>query len=211
MKKRYSTKNFDPKKKIDDDLMDDLESLLQLAPSSTNIQPWHFVIADTQEGKERIAKATEGFFKFNEKKILDASAVVIFTTKIDIEDEFLESVTGQEESDGRFPNDQVRDETHNGRKMFAGIHKNEIKDLYQWSEKQVYLNLGTFLLGVAHLGLDALPMEGLHMNMLDTEFGLTEKGLKSSVVVAVGYGQADDYNKHTPKSRLDKSQIITRV
>jgi nitroreductase/dihydropteridine reductase len=39
---RYTTKAYDPNKKIPQDQIDLLLEVLRLAPSSINIQPWHF-------------------------------------------------------------------------------------------------------------------------------------------------------------------------
>jgi nitroreductase/dihydropteridine reductase len=66
LNKRYSTKEFNPTKKISNEEYEQVKSLLQMSPSSTNIQPWHFIIASTEEGKNRITKGTQGFFQFNE-------------------------------------------------------------------------------------------------------------------------------------------------
>ncbi len=43
--------------------------------------------------------------------------------------------------------------------------------------KQVYLNVGNFLLGVAAMGLDAVPIEGVDFAILDEEFDLKAQGL----------------------------------
>ena len=53
---RYSTKEFDPNKKISKEDFEQVKALLRMSPSSTNLQPWHFIIASTEEGKKRIAK-----------------------------------------------------------------------------------------------------------------------------------------------------------
>ena len=34
-----------------------IKTLLQYSPSSTNSQPWHFIVASTEEGKARVAKS----------------------------------------------------------------------------------------------------------------------------------------------------------
>lgn len=211
LEKRYSTKEFDATKKLSTEQIDQIESLLQLSPSSTNVQPWHFVVANTEEGKKRVAKASQGFFIFNEQKVLDASAVVVFASKAYIDDEFLQHILKQEEKDGRFPEAEFKAQNHGARSTFVNMHKLDYKDAQHWAEKQLYLNLGNFLLGVASLGLDALPMEGLDMKVLDEEFGLREKGFTSAIVVAVGYHKESDFNAKLPKSRLLKSEIIDRV
>ena len=41
------------------------------------------------------------------------------------------------------------------------MHRKDLNDDAEWMAKQVYLNVGNFLLGVAALGLDAVPIEGL--------------------------------------------------
>ena len=79
-------------------------------------------------------------------------------------------------------------------------------------DKQVYLNAGQFLLGVAALGIDATPMEGIEASVIDDAFGLREKGYTTSLVVTLGYADPDkDYNAALPKSRLPYAQILTEV
>lgn len=211
LKTRYSTKKFDETKKISKEQMEGITDLLQLSPSSTNIQPWHFIIANTDEGKKRLKKATKGFYSFNEEKVLEASCAIVFASKVDLTEEYLNHVLDVEEKDGRFPKKEFKEQNHGGRSAFAYMHKLDYKDFQQWADKQVYLNLGNFLLGVAALGLDAIAMEGLDMKVVDEEFKLREKGFTSSFVVAVGYNKEDDFNKQLPKSRLPKEEIIDMV
>ncbi|ONI44449.1 NAD(P)H nitroreductase [Candidatus Epulonipiscium fishelsonii] len=211
LKKRYSTKEFDPTKKLTEEQIEQIEDLLQLSPSSTNIQPWHFILATSDDGKKRIAKAAHDFFSFNEAKILDASVVVVFASKVDLTEEYLEHVTEKEDADGRFAKKEFKEQQHIARAIFANMHKFDYKDFQHWTDKQVYLNLGNFLLGVATLGLDALPMEGVDLKLLDEEFDLRQKGFTSSIVVAVGYHKSTDFNRDLPKSRLFKKEIIEQV
>lgn len=211
LKNRYSTKEFDNTKELTKEEIEAIEDLLQYSPSSTNIQPWHFIVATTKEGKERVTKATKGFFSFNEQKVLDASAVVIFASKVDLTDEYLNKVLEKEDNDGRFPQKEFKEQNHAGRSIFANMHKLDYKDFQHWADKQVYLNLGNFLLGTAALGLDSIAMEGLDLKVLDEEFKLREKGYTSSIVVAVGHHSDSDFNKTLPKSRLAKEDIIERV
>ncbi len=211
LKERYSAKEFDSTKKLSEEQLTQIEDLLQLSPSSTNIQPWHFVIASTQEGKERITKGTQGFFSFNQDKVLDASAVIVFASKVDLTDEYLNHLTDKEDADGRFPQAEFKAQNHGGRSIFSHMHKLDYKDFQHWADKQVYLNLGNFLLGVAALGLDALAMEGVDLKAIDEEFKLREKGFTASFAVAVGYHKETDFNKDLPKSRLSKDELIERV
>lgn len=77
---RYSTKAFDASRKLPEEKVAAVKELIRMSASSVNSQPWHFIVASSEEGKARIAKATQGGFAFNERKILDASHVVVFCT-----------------------------------------------------------------------------------------------------------------------------------
>ena len=210
---RYTTKDFDPAKKVSNEDMEQVKALLRMSPSSTNIQPWHFIIAETKEGKERMAKGTQGGFIFNESKVKNASHVVLFCSRTSADQNYMEHVLEVEDKDGRYPNNEIKQGMHGGRNMFADIHKFDLKDLPHWLEKQVYLNIGGFLLGVAALGIDAAPMEGIDVKALDEEFGLREKGFTAITAVAIGYRTDKDFNStdKTPKSRLPESEIFTEI
>lgn len=207
---RYSTKDFDTEKKISAEDMTQIKALLQMSASSTNIQPWHFIIASSEEGKQRITKGTEAF-QFNTSKVLEASHVVIFCSKTSADEEYLLQVLEQEDKDGRFAEDKMKQMMHGGRSMFANLHRDKLNDQTQWFEKQVYLNLGNLLLGAAILGVDAVPMEGLDFNVINEEFGLKEKGLNAIVAVSLGYRRDSDFNAKLPKSRLPQEEIITEI
>ncbi|MDD4556623.1 MAG: oxygen-insensitive NAD(P)H nitroreductase [Alphaproteobacteria bacterium] len=209
--KRYATKSFDEAKKISINEAKALKDLLRLAPSSVNSQPWHFIVANTDKGKQRIAKSTHGAFEFNLQKILKASHVVAFCAKTDFDEKYLQNLTDQEDKDGRFISEQAKADQHEKRNMFVDLHKTGLKDHKEWAAKQVYINLGFFLQGVGSLGLDAVPIEGFDTKVFDEEFKLKEKGLTSLVLVAVGHHADDDFNARLPKSRWEEKQIITEI
>lgn len=141
---------------------------------------------------------------FNERKMLDASHVVVFCAKTAMDDAWLERVVDQEEADSRFATPSKQ-----GRCYFADMHRVDLKDDDQWMAKQVYLNVGNFLLGVAAMGLDAVPIEGFDAAILDEEFGLKEKGFTSWWWCPVGHHSVEDFNATLPKSRLPLSTIVT--
>lgn len=212
-KQRHTTKAYDTTQKISAENVAKMKELLRFSPSSTNWQPWHFIMASTPEGKARIAKATAEKYPFNQQAILDASHVVVFCSKLDADDAHMLNVLEQEDEDGRFAaGEEFKQLNHAGRTLFTNIHKHDLKDAQHWMDKQVYLNLGQFLLGVATLGLDATPMEGIDTKVLDEEFGLRDQGYASLVVVPVGYHhKTEDFNASLPKSRLPYSEILTEV
>jgi nitroreductase/dihydropteridine reductase len=206
---RYTTKAFDPTRKIDAALMEQLQTLLRFTPSSVNSQPWHFIIAASAEARAKIARATTGPYIANEAKVLNASHVVVLCARTSLDDAHLERVLEQEESDGRFPTAQGREMQIKGRGFYVNMHRNELHDPQQWMEKQVYIALGTLLLGAAALEVDATPIEGFDRAVLDEVLGLREQGLNSVVMAALGYRSADDFNAELPKSRLPADEVFT--
>lgn len=76
--RRYATKAFDPTKKLPEAVVAQLFALLRLSPSSTNVQPWHFIVASTEAGKARIAKGAGGSYSYNASKILQARMLWCF-------------------------------------------------------------------------------------------------------------------------------------
>lgn len=206
---RYTTKAFDPSKRITAELMQQLQTLLRYAPSSTNSQPWHFVIAASDAAKSSIARATTGPYGGNEAKVRNASHVVVLCARTELDDAHLLRVLEQEERDGRFKTSEAKEMQQRGRGFYVNLHRNELHDTKQWMEKQVYIALGTLLLGAAALEIDATPIEGFDHATLDAALGLPERGFRSVVMAALGYRSTEDFNAALPKSRLPADEIFT--
>ncbi len=205
---RHATKAFDKSKTIPADTVEALKELLQTSPSSVNAQPWHFVIASSPEAKERIAKTTPDY---NQPKITDASHVIVFCNKTSIDDDYIDHINDQEDSDGRFRHAEDKQGALDVKQHYIGLHRDTLDDIPAWTAKQTYLNIGWFLLGAASLGLDTVPMEGFDAQALDAELGLSDKDLTSTVIVSVGYKGDDDFNADLPKSRLPLSELLTEI
>jgi nitroreductase/dihydropteridine reductase len=206
---RYTVKAYDPARRVPEDTMQQIYGLLRNSPSSVNSQPWHFIVASTPEAKARMAKGTPASFSYNEPKVLNASHVILFCVRIDADSKHLSNVLEQEQKDGRFRDDAAKAGQAKGRQGYVNLHRYTQKDLPQWLEKQVYIALGTAMLGAASLGVDTTPMEGIDTKALDAEFGLHEQGLTSLVMLSFGYRAEGDFNAGLPKSRLAEEQVFT--
>ncbi|AUF96622.1 oxygen-insensitive NAD(P)H nitroreductase [Pseudomonas shirazensis] len=207
-KRRYTTKAYDASRRIPQATIDTLLEQLRHSPSSVNTQPWHFIVADSAEGKARIAKSTEAF-AYNTAKIRDASHVLVFAARTEMPEAHLQALLEQEARDGRFHTEQAKAGQDLTRRSYVDLHRFDQKDLQHWMEKQTYLALGTALLGAAALELDATPIEGFDSKLLDAELGLRERGFTSVVLLSLGYRSADDFNAGLGKSRLPASSVFT--
>ena len=71
IRERRSVRSYDPSFKIS---REDIKALLGdaiLAPSSSNLQPWRFLVIDSEEQKQKLLPIA-----FNQQQVADASAVI---------------------------------------------------------------------------------------------------------------------------------------
>ncbi|WP_278492718.1 oxygen-insensitive NAD(P)H nitroreductase [Acinetobacter gyllenbergii] len=210
-KTRYATKAYDAEKKIPQAQFEKLLEILRFSPSSVNIQPWHFLVAESDQAKQRIASALTGNYVYNAAKVLNSSHTLVFCTRTDISAEYLEQLLQQDDASGRFKDETAKQGQRATRSGYVEFYRNELKNLPAWMENQTYLALGQLLFAAGLEGIDATPMEGFDRTLIDQEFGLTGKGLKASVVVALGYRSETDFNAKLPKSRLPDEVVFTRL
>lgn len=191
-KKRYATKKYDSSKTIAQDKIDTLKQVLQLAPSSINIQPWQFHFVQNKLIKNKLAKAS----LHNENKINEANLLIVFSVAEDL-NAFQDVVNNLPEG--------LRDWYNNAKKTMPET------DLRIWLSRQVYIALGVALSASAALGLDSTPMEGIepeqYMEILNM------KTYKPLLAMAVGYAANNDFNRPeiTPKSRRPLSDVIINI
>ncbi len=114
---RYTTKHYNGQQ-IPREEFDTLLEILRLTPTSVNAQALHYFTATSQEARERLLPA---FPEFNRDRITGASDVVVFTVPKTLTEAHLRRVLDKEESDGRFPNAEVKNAQDQGRRYFAGL------------------------------------------------------------------------------------------
>ena len=93
---RHASKAYDNTKKIPSETLDRRLEVLHLAPSSINIQPWTFLVAQSDEAKHTVAKAMPDPFAYNVPKFSNASEVIVFTAKTKIDEQHLDQILNHE-------------------------------------------------------------------------------------------------------------------
>ena len=208
---RYTTKAYDASRSIPAAQFERLLEILRLAPSSINIQPWHFFIADHTDAKQRIAKALVGKYAYNAPKVLDSSHTILFCTKADISDLHLENLLNQDAASGRFKDETAKQGQKDSRTGYVDYYRNEKGDIQRWAENQTFIALGQMLLAAGVEGIDATPIGGFDEAILTHELQLAEQRLIPAVLLCLGYRSEQDFNAKLPKSRLDKTEIFTQL
>ena len=191
---RYTTKHYNGQQ-IPREEFDTLLEILRLTPTSVNAQALHYFTATSQEARERLLPA---FPEFNRDRITGASDVVVFTVPKTLTEAHLRRVLDKEESDGRFPNAEVKNAQDQGRRYFAGLH-------------QAYIGMGFLLFAAAGMGIDSTALEGIDFPKLNEILGLDEKNLTAIAAVSLGYRSPKDGNAQRPKSRLTRDELFTSL
>ena len=80
-----------------------------------------------------------------------------------------------------------------------------------WMEKQAYLALGNLLTVCALEEIDSCPMEGFEPEKYDDHLGLKERGLRSVLVLPVGYRAEDDLFSKLEKVRRGVEEVVIEL
>lgn len=198
---RYATKQFDPDQIIPGDTWSAIEESLVLTPSSFGLQPWHFVVVESQDLKEELLPHS-----WNQSQVTECSHFVVLAAKSRTADEEIDAwidrmveVRGGE-----------RDSLAAYRDMMAGfLEQMDPAEQLQWSKLQTYIALGQLMTTASVLGIDACPMEGFLPAEYNRILGLPEKGLTASVACALGYRAEADKYATAPKVRFPKKELLT--
>ncbi|TDW84396.1 dihydropteridine reductase [Kribbella pratensis] len=207
---KHLTRYFDPSRTIPEETLQQLLKFLRSAPTSTNIQPNHFYVLATDEGKQRLADNLGARFQDNAEKILNSSHTIIVTTRADLPESHVEAVFTKERADGRFPDQGKQELWESMTRDFLSLRNYGYKDVNHWMEKQTYMVVGLTMMAAAELGVEATPLEGFDPTSVDKAFKIRETGHATTVLLALGY--PDPAKQYTnPISRFDADQLFTFV
>lgn len=205
LNERYTAKKYQKGIELDKETLEKIKKILTLSPSSLNLQPWEFILVKTNKSKELIKDAFIDY-SMNLDSVLDCSLVCIFLKKNNLDYTHIKNVLEKENKDNRFSSNQLFENSLNQRLNVLNIEKEAQSN---WIEKQIYLNVGHFVLATHLLGLNSTIMEGFDKNKIDQIFKLREKNLSSVLIVCLGYSDnLNDYNKKLKKSRLNYNDLI---
>ena len=85
------------------------------------------------------------------------------------------------------------------------------KEIEDWAAKQAYLIMGNLLTVCAVEQIDSCPIEGFVPEQYDEFLGITEMGLRSVLVLAVGHRAEDDMFSELQKVRRGVGEVVIDV
>jgi len=204
---RHACKEFDPSKKVAKEDMDFILETARLSPSSFGIEPWHFIVVQDAELREKLKNGAWGATK----KLETASHFVICLT---MKSHFLKY-------DSPYVKDFMKNVQHLSdevieprSKFYTEFQKSDFdlsddRKLFDWAAKQSYIPLANMMTTAAMLGIDSCPIEGFKQAetdaVLQQDFGVDTTQYGISYMVAFGYR----VNEPKIKTRRSTEEVIT--
>lgn len=211
LENRYTTKYYDPNKKIPKEIFDKILKSLVLTPSSVNLQPWEFVYVDDKAGKDKVRACIKDF---NMQRFDNCSHVLFILSYKNLDEKYLQQVLDKEEQDGRLPDAKIKEAQAASRHFFSSLHEQEGPEGFvNWTGKQSYIALGTALYAAASYNVDSTAVEGIDYQMADKVLNLENTNLHTQVVVFFGYKDEHDSNVLSirPKSRISFNNKVRKI
>ncbi|QMV66899.1 NAD(P)H-dependent oxidoreductase [Sphingobacterium paramultivorum] len=201
---RYATKKYDPTKKVAQEDLDKILEAARMAPSSSGLQQFRVIVITNQELKEKIVPVAWG-----QQIVADSSHLLVFAGWNSYTDERIDNTFDKMNALRGLPLDTT-DEYKNRLKAQLSSLSGEQQAAH--AAKQAYIAFGLAIAQAAELGVDATPMEGFSNAELDELLGLDKLGLKSAVMLPLGYRMEEqDWLLKLKKFRLPKEEFLIEL
>ncbi|QMT15991.1 nitroreductase family protein [Planococcus maritimus] len=194
---RRSIKQYDPTVKISREEMTEMLEQASKAPSSINMQPWRFVVIDTEEGKEKLAPLAS----FNLDKVMSASAVIaVFGDRNNIE--YAEEIYGKSVELGYMPEDVKDFQLGYFKPLYEGMSDEQMKDIVMLDSGLVSMQL---MLVARAYGYDTNPIGGYDKEKIAETFGLDKERYLPVMLITIGKAANEGFQSY----RLPVDTITT--
>ena len=203
LKWRYAAKSMNGKK-VDDDKIERILEAARLAPTSSGLQPFEVFVIKNQEVKEKIRPVA-----WNQSVITDCSHLLVFAVWNTYTAERINYMFDLTNEIRGFKNEGWE----NYRQMLLDSYpQKDAEENFNHAAKQAYIAFSQAIAAAAFEGVDATPIEGFDPEAVDAILGLTEKGLRSAVLLPIGYREEDkDWLVNLEKVRKPMADMVTVI
>lgn len=200
---RYATKAMNGQT-IPQEKIDNIIEAVSLAPTSSGLQPFEVFVITNQEVKEQIKPIA-----WNQSVITDCSHLFVFAAWDTYTAERINKMFDLTNTVRGFKNEGWE----NYRQMLLNNYpQRDAEENFNHASKQAYIAFSQAIAAAAFEQVDATPLEGFDPSALDEILGLREKGLRSCVMLPLGYRDANvDWLVNLKKVRKSREDLITVV
>ncbi len=200
LKWRYATKKFNDSKILSEEKLNILKESFNLTATSYGLQPLKMVVIGNSELKKKLVPIT-----MNQEQVNEASHVLVLCTETKMDSNYIKDYFNIVENIRQTPRSIID--------PFESFLIDEFSEkskttLETWMAKQAYLALGNLLTVCALEDIDSCPIEGFEPKKYDALLELSDKGLQSVLVLAVGYRADDDFFSGLKKVRRGVEEVV---
>lgn len=200
---RYATKKMNPSKAVPQDKVDTIIEAIRMAPTSSGTQPFELIVVTNPEVLGEIRKAAG-----DQAQITDGSHLLVFAAWDNYIEKRIDEVTQlniQERGDLPMLNAYYDNLKMNYVPRDAQVN-------YAHAARQAYIAVGIALVAAAEQEVDSTPMEGFDPSKVDEILGLKARGLRSVVLLPLGYRDPSaDWLLPMKKVRKPLETIVSHV
>ncbi len=200
---RYAAKAMNGEK-VAQEKIDNIIEAISLSPTSSGLQPFEVIVITNQELKEKIRPIS-----WNQSVITDCSHLFVFAAWDTYTTERINKMFDLTNTVRGFENEGWE----NYRQMLLGSYPQKDAEVnFNHATKQAYIAFSQAIAAAAFQGLDSTPLEGFDADALDEILKLREKGLRSCVMLPVGYRDTEnDWLVNLKKVRKPKEDLVTII
>jgi nitroreductase / dihydropteridine reductase len=201
LKWRYATKKYDPTKKVAQADVDKIIEAARLAPTSSGLQQFRLIVITNQELKDKIVPIAK-----DQKIVADCSHLLVFVAWDKYTDERIDRQFNYITDERGLPRGRMSSYTDRLKKLY--LNQTE-KENFVHTARQAYIGFGLAIAQAAELKVDCTPMEGFNNDELDELLDLRSKGLRSVLLLPLGYRDAEnDWLEKMKKVRKPKDEFV---
>ena len=182
LKWRHAVKAYDPNKKLDKAVVEQIVEAARLAPTSSGLQQFRLIVVGNQELKEKMVAGA-----LNSDCMRECSHVIVFAAWDEYTPERIDAIYDKTTDERGLVRGRFKRYTDMLKENFGKMSKEE---QFQHAANQSFIALGLALAQAAELKVDSTPIGGFDPKLVDELLGLPAKGLRSVSLLYLGY--ADD-------------------
>jgi nitroreductase len=200
---RYATKKFDSSKELSHKQIEILKNAFSLTAVSYGLQTVKLVVVKNKEKRKPLMELSYG-----QSQVVDASHLLVLCIQTEINEDDINAHFENIVKIRQTPKEILAPFKE---QMLGTIEKMTNEQKVDWASKQAYIALGNLMTVCANEGIDACPMEGFIPGEYDKILGLNKIGLKSVVLLPVGFRAKDDMFATLKKVRKPISETIIEL
>ena len=200
---RYAAKAMNGEK-VAEDKIDRILEATRLAPTSSGLQPFEVMVIKNQDIKEQIRPVA-----WNQSVITDCSHLLVFAAWDTYTPERINYMFDLTNDIRGFKNEGWE----NYRQMLLDSYpQKDEQENFEHAARQAYIAFSHAIIAAAYENVDATPLEGFDATEVDKILGLREKGLRSAVLLPLGYRKEDeDWLVNLVKVRKPMEDMVTVI